>query len=117
MCVCLTSVHSKTSGHLFVFVCVRVCTPVLVYSAGCVSAPVFVSIWAFVSGCMLVCAQPHGCGPVCLHIPASQGHYVSLLCTWLSRALGTAGQSIWGSMGHCGLMVKGMYFGACRSPS
>lgn len=30
MCVCLTSVHSKTSGHLFVFVCVRVCTPVLV---------------------------------------------------------------------------------------
>lgn len=25
-----TSVHSKTSGHLFVFVYVRVCTPVLV---------------------------------------------------------------------------------------
>lgn len=31
MCVCLTSVHSKTSGHLFVSVCVQVCTPVLVY--------------------------------------------------------------------------------------
>lgn len=30
-CACAsTSVHSKTSGHLFVFVCVRVCTPVLV---------------------------------------------------------------------------------------
>lgn len=31
MCVCASHfVHSKTSGHLFVFVCVRVCTPVLV---------------------------------------------------------------------------------------
>lgn len=70
MCVLLTSVHSKTSGHLFVFVCVRVCTPVLVCAPPavclCLSLSLYVSgplsqcVW------LLVYACPHDCVSVCV---------------------------------------------------
>lgn len=56
MCVCLTSVHSKTSGHLFVFVCVRVCTPVLVCAlplcvCACLCLCMYLGLCLSVCGC------------------------------------------------------------------
>lgn len=64
MCARLTSVHGKTSGHLSVFVCVRVCTPVLVCGCRCVSVPAFVSVCTRpLSQCvwLSVYARLHGC--------------------------------------------------------
>lgn len=53
MCVCLTSVQSKTSGHLFVFVCVQVCTPVLVCTLPAVCLCLSLSL--YVSGPLSQC--------------------------------------------------------------
>lgn len=56
MCVHLTSVHSKTSGHLFVFVCVRVCTPVpvcalLLCVCACLCLCMYLGLCLSVCGC------------------------------------------------------------------
>lgn len=82
MCVCLTSVHSKTSGHLFVFVCVRVCTPVLVCALRavclCLSLSLYVSgplsqcVWLLVYACLCdgvwvcMCGSVSAYGALCV---------------------------------------------------
>lgn len=93
--MCFTSVHSKTSGHLSVFVCVRVCTPVLVYALPAVCLCLSLSLDGFGPlsqyVCLLVSACPHDyvwvC--VCLSVSVSTGHAVSLIHACLSRAAST----------------------------
>ena len=112
MCVLLTSVHSKTSGHLFVFVCVRVCTPVLVCALPAVCLCLSLSL--YVSGplsqcvCLLVYACPHDCVwvCVCLSVSVSTGHCVSLICACPSRAAGVPPDCLFVAVGLCGLGVS-----------
>lgn len=92
MCVRLTCVHSETSGHVFVFVWVRVCTPVLLCTlpAVCRRLSLSVCIWAFVSVCVAVGpGLPTGLSLgwcVCLGVSVSVERCVSLSCTCLRRA-------------------------------
>ena len=79
MCVRLTCVHSETSGHVFVFVWVRVCTPVLVRAlpAVCRRLSLSLSVSGPLSQCvrLLVQACPQDClwGGVCVWV---------YLCPW-----------------------------------
>lgn len=112
MCVCLTSVHSKTSGHLFVFVYVREYTPVLVcalravclclslslYVSGPLSRCVWLLVYACLQDCVWVC--------MCVSVSVPTGHCVSLICACLSRAASIPRECLFVSVGPCGLSVS-----------
>lgn len=104
MCVLLTSVHSKTSGHLFVFVCVRVCTPVLVCAPPTVCPCLSLSprVW------LVVYAWPHDCVSVrvCLSLSVATGHCASSVCACPSGAASIPRDCLFVAVGLCGLGVR-----------